>query len=160
MPDSTLHRTGRSRCSHRAGERERSAAECEEELPLLGTRDLWVFLLASFLLWITPGPDSMYILARTIAQGRTAGGRIGLRHQFRNSCAYLLRGLWSLHHLTTWAWAFMIVKISGAAYLIYLGVQLGLDLLRFKPQAAVIETRRPLGRTAESDGLSRLRRQT
>jgi len=160
MPDSTLHRTGRSRCSHRAGERERSAAECEEELPLLGTRDLWVFLLASFLLWITPGPDSMYILARRIAQGRTAGGRIGLRHQFRNSCAYLLRGLLSFHHLTTWAWVFMIVKISGAAYLIYLGIPAGTGPVAFQTPSSVIETRRPLGRTAESGGLSLLRRQT
>jgi len=40
---------------------------------MLGTHDLWAFLLASFLLWITPGPDNMYILARSIAQGRRAG---------------------------------------------------------------------------------------
>ena len=33
---------------------------------MLGTHDLWAFLLASFLLWITPGPDNMYILARSV----------------------------------------------------------------------------------------------
>jgi len=40
---------------------------------MFGTHDLWAFLAASFLLWLTPGPDTMYILARSIAQGRRAG---------------------------------------------------------------------------------------
>ena len=35
--------------------------------------DFWLFLSASFLLWITPGPDTLYILARTLSQGRLAG---------------------------------------------------------------------------------------
>jgi len=40
---------------------------------MFGTHDLWTFVVASFLLWLTPGPDTMYILARSIAQGRRAG---------------------------------------------------------------------------------------
>jgi threonine/homoserine/homoserine lactone efflux protein len=40
---------------------------------MLGTHDVWAFFLASLVLWITPGPDNMYILARSVAQGRRAG---------------------------------------------------------------------------------------
>lgn len=40
---------------------------------MLEAHDFWLFLSASFLLWITPGPDTMYILARTVSQGRLAG---------------------------------------------------------------------------------------
>jgi threonine/homoserine/homoserine lactone efflux protein len=40
---------------------------------MVGIHDLWAFLAASFLLWLTPGPDTMYILARSITQGRRAG---------------------------------------------------------------------------------------
>jgi len=40
---------------------------------MLGTHDLWTFLAASFLVWLTPGPDTMYILTRSISHGRRAG---------------------------------------------------------------------------------------
>src|SRR5882762_6629099 len=40
---------------------------------MLGTHDLSTFVAASFLLWLTPGPDTMYILTRSISQGRRAG---------------------------------------------------------------------------------------
>lgn len=90
---------------------------------MLGTHDLWVFVLASFLLWITAGPDTMYILARSIAQGRAAG----VLSVFGISSGILVHTLFAAFGLsiilTTSAWAFTIVKISGAAYLIYLGVQ-------------------------------------
>lgn len=32
-----------------------------------------VFMMASFILWITPGQDSIYILVRSISQGKLAG---------------------------------------------------------------------------------------
>src|SRR5437867_9894661 len=93
------------------------------EIDMLGTHDLPAFLLASFLLWITPGPDTMYILARSISQGIQAGvlSALGI------GCGILLHttlaafGLSAL--LAASATAFHVVKLAGAAYLIYLGVQ-------------------------------------
>ena len=38
-----------------------------------GTQHLGVFIAAGLLLNITPGPDTIYILGRTLAQGRPAG---------------------------------------------------------------------------------------
>lgn len=88
-----------------------------------GIHDYWAFLLASFLLWITPGPDTMYILARSIAQGRWAGVLsalgIGSGTIIHTLCAAL--GLSAV--LAASAWAFTCIKIAGAFYLIYLGVQ-------------------------------------
>jgi threonine/homoserine/homoserine lactone efflux protein len=40
---------------------------------MFGIHDLWAFLTASVLLWLTPGPHTMYILARSVTQGRRAG---------------------------------------------------------------------------------------
>jgi threonine/homoserine/homoserine lactone efflux protein len=89
---------------------------------MLGTHDLWAFLLASFLLWITPGPDNMYILARSIAQGRRAGivSALGIGSGVLVHTLAAALGLSAI--LAASSWAFLAVKVAGAAYLIYLGV--------------------------------------
>jgi threonine/homoserine/homoserine lactone efflux protein len=90
---------------------------------MVGTHDFWVFLFASFLLWITPGPDTMYILARSIAQGRRAGvlSVLGISSGILVHTVAAAAGLSAL--LAASAWAFAAVKVAGAAYLIYLGIQ-------------------------------------
>ncbi len=84
---------------------------------------LSVFLLASFVLAVTPGPGVFYIVARSVAQGRRSGlasvagvalGNLG------NAVAASL-GLAALFAAS--ALAFSIVKYAGAAYLIYLGIK-------------------------------------
>ena len=86
--------------------------------PLFG-----VFLLASFVLAVTPGPGVFYIVARSVAQGQRSGlasvagvmlGNLG------NAVAASL-GLAALFAAS--ALVFSVVKYSGAAYLIYLGVK-------------------------------------
>ena len=90
---------------------------------MLGTHDFGTFLIANLLLWITPGPDTMYILARSIAQGSWAGvlSALGI------GCGIILHTLLAAFGLSALlaasAWAFSTVKIAGALYLIYLGVQ-------------------------------------
>lgn len=90
---------------------------------MLEIHDFWLFLSASFLLWITPGPDTMYILARTISQGRLAG----LLSVFGVSAGVLAHTIFAAIGLSailaSSALAFTVVKFFGAAYLIYLGVQ-------------------------------------
>jgi threonine/homoserine/homoserine lactone efflux protein len=36
---------------------------------VFGAHDLWLFVLSGFLLNITPGPDTLYIVGRSSAQG-------------------------------------------------------------------------------------------
>ncbi len=84
---------------------------------------LLVFVLAAGVLLITPGPAVLYIVARSIDQGRLAGIvsvlGIGLGTLFHVFGAAL--GLSAI--LMSSALAFNIVKYLGAAYLIYLGVR-------------------------------------
>ncbi len=90
---------------------------------MFGTHDLWAFLTACFLLWLTPGPDTMYIFARSIAQGRRAGvmSAVGIGSGLLIHTLLAAFGLSAI--LATSAWAFVVVKTTGAVYLIYLGVQ-------------------------------------
>jgi threonine/homoserine/homoserine lactone efflux protein len=90
---------------------------------VFGIHDFALFLAAGVLLNLTPGPDTVYILGRSIAQGRRAGVASALGicvgSIFHTGAAAL--GLSAF--LATSAWAFTAVKLAGAAYLIFLGVR-------------------------------------
>lgn len=90
---------------------------------MLGTHNLSTFLLSSLLLWITPGTDTMYILARSISQGRQAGlvSALGISSGILVHTLFAAFGLSAI--LATSAWAFATIKFAGAAYLIYMGIQ-------------------------------------
>ena len=82
-----------------------------------------IFFSAALAINISPGPDMIYIISRTIAQGRKIGiaSSLGvcsgaLVHVFAAAL-----GLSAI--LATSAAAFTVVKYVGAAYLIYLGIQ-------------------------------------
>ncbi|HZJ24927.1 MAG TPA: LysE family translocator [Anaerolineales bacterium] len=87
------------------------------------TSQLYLFLIASLALLLTPGPAVLYIVARSINQGRMAGiaSVLGVEtaNFFHASAAAL--GLSAI--LLSSALAFDIVKYLGAAYLIYLGIR-------------------------------------
>jgi threonine/homoserine/homoserine lactone efflux protein len=90
---------------------------------MIGTHDLPSFLVASFLLWITPGPDTMFILARSIALGSRGGALsvLGISTGILIHTALAAFGLSAL--LATSAVAFGLLKLAGALYLIFLGIQ-------------------------------------
>lgn len=102
------------------------------------------FLLASFVLAITPGPGVIYIFTRSIVQGRRSGlvsvagvalGNLG------NALAASL-GLAALFAVSSLAFA--AIKYAGALYLVYLGVQ----MLRSAPadNPSALPATEPLGR--------------
>ena len=91
---------------------------------MLGTHDLWLFMLSGWLLNITPGPDTLYIVGRSSTLGLRAGAVAALgigTGILVHICAAAL-GLSAL--LAASATAFAVVKIIGAAYLVYVGVSL------------------------------------
>lgn len=90
---------------------------------MLGTHDLLGFAVAVAALIFTPGPDTMYIVGRTIAQGRSAGRMSALGISAGCVIHVLLAAFGLSAVLATSAAAFAFVKYAGAAYLIYLGVQ-------------------------------------
>ena len=90
---------------------------------MFGIHDFALFLTTGILLNLAPGPDTVYILGRSIAQGRRAGvaSAFGICvGSIFHTCAAAL-GLSAF--LATSAWAFTAVKLAGAAYLVFLGVR-------------------------------------
>ncbi len=97
---------------------------------MFGIHDFGLFLAAGILLNLTPGPDTVYILGRSIAQGREAGiaSALGICvGSIFHSCAAAL-GLSAI--LATSAVAFAAIKLLGGAYLIFLGIKMLLDRRR------------------------------
>lgn len=90
---------------------------------MFGIHDFFLFLTTGVLLNLTPGPDTLYILGRSVAHGRRAGvaSALGISvGSLFHTCAAAL-GLSAF--LATSAWAFTLLKLAGAAYLIYLGIR-------------------------------------
>ena len=102
------------------------------------------FLLASFVLAVTPGPGVLYIVTRSLVQGRRSGlvsvAGVALGN-FGNAFAASI-GLAALFAVSSLAFA--VVKYAGAFYLVYLGVQ----MLRSSPveNSAAIPAAVPLKR--------------
>jgi threonine/homoserine/homoserine lactone efflux protein len=84
---------------------------------------LGVFVAAAVALLLTPGPAVMYIVTRSVAQGRAAGlvSVLGICTGTLFHVAAATLGLSAL--LVSSAVAFSIVRYVGALYLIVLGVQ-------------------------------------
>jgi threonine/homoserine/homoserine lactone efflux protein len=91
---------------------------------LFGTHDLWLFVFSGFLLNLTPGPDTLYIVSRSSTQGWRAGAvaalSIGAGTLVHIAAAAL--GLSAI--LAASATAFAVLKLVGAAYLLYVGISL------------------------------------
>ncbi len=91
------------------------------------TAGLIVFMTATLALNLTPGPDMLYVIARSVGQGQRAGvisalgiGAGCLAHTFAAAL-----GLSAL--LMSSSLAYDLVKYAGAVYLVYLGARLLLD---------------------------------
>jgi len=94
---------------------------------MFGIHDFPLFLASGILLNLTPGPDTAYILGRSIAQGRAAGiaSAFGITiGSIFHTCAAAL-GLSAI--LATSVIAFGAIKLIGGAYLIFLGIKMFLE---------------------------------
>jgi threonine/homoserine/homoserine lactone efflux protein len=82
-----------------------------------------LFIIAALVLLLTPGPAVLYIVARSLSQGRLAGLVSVLSVEVGN-LGHVLAATFGLSALLlSSALAFSIVKYLGAAYLIYLGLR-------------------------------------
>jgi Putative threonine efflux protein len=89
---------------------------------MFGIHDLALFIISGFLLNLTPGPDSILIMSRSASNGWRAGSVAAFGvctgcyvHVFAAAL-----GLSAI--LASSATAFAIVKLIGAAYLVYMGL--------------------------------------
>ena len=100
---------------------------------MLGIHELWLFVASGLLLNITPGPDTAYIIGRSIQLGWRGGAAAALGI----SCGCLVHVLGAAIGLSALLMAssaaFLAVKLVGAAYLVLTGLQMLLS--RAKPIA-------------------------
>lgn len=91
------------------------------ELVIPGLANIGLFVAAALVLLVVPGPAVLFIVARSVAQGRLAGfvSDLGIHSATLVHVAAASLGLSAL--LASSALAFGIVKYAGAAYLIWLG---------------------------------------
>ena len=83
-----------------------------------------LFIMASLVLICTPGQDMILVMSRSIAQGAGAGvaTAAGVSVGLVGHTVLATLGLGAI--LRTSEWLFVSLKLLGAAYLVYLGVQL------------------------------------
>jgi threonine/homoserine/homoserine lactone efflux protein len=94
---------------------------------MFGTQHYSLFLLSGILLNITPGQDTFYIVGRSIAQGRRAG-LLSVFGICSGAVIHTLAAAFGLSAiLATSASAFTVIRVVGAAYLVYLGVRMWFD---------------------------------
>ena len=83
-----------------------------------------LFVIASLVLIVTPGQDMILVMSRSIAQGYAAGvsTAAGVSVGLVGHTILATLGLGAL--LQASEWLFLLFKFVGAAYLVYLGIQL------------------------------------
>jgi threonine/homoserine/homoserine lactone efflux protein len=90
---------------------------------VLSTGHLFAFALISFALIAVPGPNVLFVVSRSLSLGRAAGvgtavgGQVGVYAQV----PAVALGIGTLVQRSVAV--FSIIKLAGAAYLVYLGVQ-------------------------------------
>lgn len=85
--------------------------------------DIALFLVASALLTIAPGPDIIYVLTRGVSQGPKAG--LAAAFGFATGCIFhtALAAVGIAALIRSSDLAFNAVRYAGAAYLVWIGIQ-------------------------------------
>jgi threonine/homoserine/homoserine lactone efflux protein len=104
---------------------------------MLGIHELWLFVVSGVLLNISPGPDTAYVVGRSLQIGWRGGAAAALG--ISSGCLVHVFGaaigLSAL--LMASSAAFTLIKWAGAAYLCYVGVAMLLSRQRSPAEDAV-----------------------
>ncbi len=93
-------------------------------MPMIDDVAWLLFIVASLVLIVTPGQDMILVMSRSIAQGAGAGlaTAAGVSVGLVGHTVLATLGLGALLH--TSEWLFVVLKLAGAAYLVWLGIQM------------------------------------
>lgn len=119
--------------------------------------NLYLFMLASVLLTIAPGPDNIYVLTRGIAQGRGAAlaAALGFTSGLVGHTMLAVFGLAAV--IRSSELLFSLIKFAGAAYLLYLGyrtLRQREPLLSGEPAGNAVALRRIYGQSVVANLLN------
>ncbi|MCM5682815.1 LysE family translocator [Schlegelella sp. S2-27] len=104
---------------------------------MFGIHDLALFIVSGLLLNIAPGPDSLLIMTRSATQGWRAGCTAALGIGAGTFVHIFAAALGLSAVLATSSAAFTVVKLAGAAYLVWVGI----GMLRSRATDAPLEAR-------------------
>lgn len=90
---------------------------------MVGIENFGIFIITALLFIITPGIDTVFVLNKSIGQGKKAGiySTLGINGGVLIHTLFASLGLSLL--IAKSATAFMVLKYVGALYLIFLGIQ-------------------------------------
>src|SRR5437660_11121896 len=91
---------------------------------MFGIQDIALFVAAGLLLNITPGPDTAYIVGRSVQLGWRGGAAAALGIGVGCLVHIMAAAVGLSALLAASSTAFVIVKYAGAAYLCYAGLRL------------------------------------
>lgn len=109
-----------------------------------------LFLVAALVLVVTPGPAVLYVVTRSIDQGRAAGIVSVLGVGVGNFMHVIAAALGLSALLASSALAFSALKYAGAAYLLYLGIK---KLLSPPTELSAVKFRRESRRAIFRQGI-------
>ncbi|MEA3167991.1 MAG: hypothetical protein QOI97_939 [Pseudomonas sp.] len=84
---------------------------------------LWLFLLALSVAFLLPGPDMILLLQTGARQGKALALTTALGLGLARACHVALAGMGLATLFKVAPWTFDVVRLGGAAYLLWLGVQ-------------------------------------
>jgi threonine/homoserine/homoserine lactone efflux protein len=91
---------------------------------MLGIHGLWLFIISGLLLNVTPGPDTAYIIGRSVQLGWRGGAAAALGVSTGCLVHVFAAALGLSALLAASSAAFMLVKWAGAAYLCFVGIKM------------------------------------
>ena len=100
---------------------------------MLGIHELWLFIISGLLLNVTPGPDTAYIVGRSVQLGWRGGAAAVLGIEVGSLVHVFAAAIGLSALLAASSVAFTLAKWAGAAYLCFIGIK----MLLSRPQAPV-----------------------
>nr|WP_315414070.1 LysE family translocator [uncultured Pseudomonas sp.] len=85
--------------------------------------ELWLFLMALSVAYLLPGPDMILLLQTGARQGKALALTTAIGLGIARACHVALAGMGLATLFKVAPWTFDVVRLGGAAYLLWLGVQ-------------------------------------
>lgn len=85
--------------------------------------ELWLFLIALVVVYVLPGPDMILLLQTGARQGKGAALATAVGLGVARGCHVALAALGLSALFKTAPWTFDVVRLAGAAYLLWMGFQ-------------------------------------
>ncbi|MGH8386770.1 MAG: LysE family translocator [Pseudomonas sp.] len=85
--------------------------------------DLWLFIMALAVVYLLPGPDMILLLQTGARQGKGAALATAVGLAIARGCHVALAALGLAALFKAAPWTFDVVRLAGAAYLLWIGIQ-------------------------------------